>query len=321
MDLSRLSALVAAHSLEKSLRDAMFLQQMGYTGAPGFFMPTPLMSTTASTTTRAPTFLMKTPVTTVFVGNITDKAPNEFIRQILSECGRVANWKRIQGSNGKFQAFGFCDFESPDGTLRALRILNEYQLADKKLVVKAEDKTKDLCRDFWQKRRVQRGLSVEKLVPGQLPVDDDALREDEEAKQRIMDSIHAEHPELVPAEDGELTDKDKEEEERKKKEEEKKREEAEKEKERVRAKVCRTSHCYTHRPWDAPPRVWCLLNVVWAWDCGRKRGEWGKKGEIRFKNWAHARTGDLSSVHILPRSRKGQLRELKYPHNTHETSE
>lgn len=58
------------------------------------------------------------------------------IFEILKECGAVATWKRIQGSNGKFQAFGFCEFESPFGTMRALRILHDYPLAEKKLVVK-----------------------------------------------------------------------------------------------------------------------------------------------------------------------------------------
>lgn len=48
----------------------------------------------------------------------------------------MTTWKRIQGSNGKFQAFGFCDFEDPHGTLRALRVLNDFQIGEKKLVVK-----------------------------------------------------------------------------------------------------------------------------------------------------------------------------------------
>ncbi|VDM72036.1 unnamed protein product [Strongylus vulgaris] len=76
------------------------------------------------------------PVTTVFVGNISEKCSNEFMQQMLQECGTVTTWKRIQGSNGKFQAFGFCDFEEPEGTLRALRVLNDFQIGEKKLVVK-----------------------------------------------------------------------------------------------------------------------------------------------------------------------------------------
>ena len=54
----------------------------------------------------------------------------------FQECGPVATWKRIQGSNGKFQAFGFCEFDNPYGTMRALRVLHDFPLGDKKLVVK-----------------------------------------------------------------------------------------------------------------------------------------------------------------------------------------
>lgn len=38
------------------------------------------------------------PTVTVFVGNITDKAPDQMIRHILAACGTVVSWKRVQGS-------------------------------------------------------------------------------------------------------------------------------------------------------------------------------------------------------------------------------
>ena len=50
------------------------------------------------------------PVTTIFVGSITDKCHDSVIQEILGKCGAVCNWKRLQDSNGKFKAFGFCDF-------------------------------------------------------------------------------------------------------------------------------------------------------------------------------------------------------------------
>lgn len=37
------------------------------------------------------------PTVTVFVGNITDKAPDQMIRHILAACGTVVSWKRVQG--------------------------------------------------------------------------------------------------------------------------------------------------------------------------------------------------------------------------------
>ena len=40
---------------------------------------------------------------TVFVGNITERAPELMMRQILSSCGLVLNWKRVLGASGKLQ--------------------------------------------------------------------------------------------------------------------------------------------------------------------------------------------------------------------------
>lgn len=74
-------------------------------------------------------------MTTVFVGNIHERASNELIKSLLQKCGNIIQWKRIQGPNGKFQAFGFCEFDHPDSTLRAVRLLNDFQLGEKKLVV------------------------------------------------------------------------------------------------------------------------------------------------------------------------------------------
>jgi len=33
-------------------------------------------------------------------------------------------------------AFGFCEFEDPEATLRCMRLLNDWVIADKKLVVR-----------------------------------------------------------------------------------------------------------------------------------------------------------------------------------------
>jgi RNA-binding protein 25 len=75
------------------------------------------------------------PVTTVFVGNISDKVPDNVIRQLLMSCGTVLNWKRVQGATGKLQAFGFCEYKEPEATLRALRLLHCLRLAEKTVTV------------------------------------------------------------------------------------------------------------------------------------------------------------------------------------------
>lgn len=81
------------------------------------------------------------PPVTVFVGNIMDRAPDIMIRQILGACGHVLNWKRVQG-------FGFCEFAGPDAGLRAVRLLHDMEVGNKKLVVKFDAKTKGILDQF-----------------------------------------------------------------------------------------------------------------------------------------------------------------------------
>ena len=47
----------------------------------------------------------------------------------------MMSWKRVQGATGKLQAFGFCDYSDPEASLRAIRLLHELELGEKKLVV------------------------------------------------------------------------------------------------------------------------------------------------------------------------------------------
>ncbi|XP_054719030.1 RNA-binding protein 25-like [Uloborus diversus] len=90
----------------------------------------------------------KGPPVTVFVGNITDRASDALVRQILQRCGIVLNWKRVQGANGKLQAFGFCEYGDPESALRAMRLLHDYELGEKKLVVKVDGKTKEKLDEY-----------------------------------------------------------------------------------------------------------------------------------------------------------------------------
>jgi len=88
------------------------------------------------------------PTITVFVGNITERASDMLIRQMLSKCGLVNSWKRVQGANGKLQGFGFCEYSDAESAMRAIRLLHEFEIADKKLVVKVDAKTKEKLDDY-----------------------------------------------------------------------------------------------------------------------------------------------------------------------------
>lgn len=44
------------------------------------------------------------PIITVFVGNISERAPEPMIKKILATVGAVISWKRVS-------TFGFCEYE------------------------------------------------------------------------------------------------------------------------------------------------------------------------------------------------------------------
>jgi len=94
------------------------------------------------------------PSVTVFVGNITDRAPDNMVRQHLQHCGAVISWKRVQGASGVLQAFGFCEYSNPDSALRAIRLLHDLEIGDKKLVVKVDAKTK-LILDNYKAEKIK----------------------------------------------------------------------------------------------------------------------------------------------------------------------
>ncbi|CAL8317803.1 unnamed protein product [Merluccius merluccius] len=97
------------------------------------------------------------PTTTVFVGNISEKASDMLIRQLLAKCGIVLSWKRVQGASGKLQAFGFCEYKEPESTLRALRLLHDLQIGDKNLLVKVDAKTKAQLDEWKAKKKASNG--------------------------------------------------------------------------------------------------------------------------------------------------------------------
>ncbi|XP_026517705.1 RNA-binding protein 25-like [Terrapene carolina triunguis] len=101
------------------------------------------------------------PTTTVFVGNISEKASDMLIRQLLAKCGLVLSWKRVQGASGKLQAFGFCEYKEPESTLRALRLLHDLQIGEKKLLVKVDAKTKAQLDEWKAKKRASNGVGMQ----------------------------------------------------------------------------------------------------------------------------------------------------------------
>jgi len=116
----------------------------------------------------------KLELTTVFVGNITDKASDTLIRQILMKCGFIVSWKRVQGASGRLQAFGFCEYSSPEAGLRAMRLLSGVQICDKKLLVKVDSKTRSQLDHYKQvQKQKHNGGEDFDIETAQVTIDED----------------------------------------------------------------------------------------------------------------------------------------------------
>ena len=106
----------------------------------------------------------------------------------------MLNWKRVQGTNGKLQAFGFCDYDSPDATLRCIRLLNGYELADKKLHVKVDNKTNELLMEHIKK---QRALNADNQPLTKNARKAQALRQFAESRGFALDDTSAPAPDAA----------------------------------------------------------------------------------------------------------------------------
>jgi RNA-binding protein 25 len=87
------------------------------------------------------------------------RAQDNFINQLLQECGRVRKWDRASAEN-KPKNFGFCTFAEPEAALRAVKLLNGFKVDYQEISVKLSKKDQ------------------EKLDKLEKPVEEDAERDE-----------------------------------------------------------------------------------------------------------------------------------------------
>ncbi|XVE92444.1 hypothetical protein REPUB_Repub01dG0098000 [Reevesia pubescens] len=93
------------------------------------------------------------PQTTVYVGKIASTVNNDFMLSLLLLCGPVKSWKRAQDpTNGTPKGFGFCEFESAEGVLRALRLLSKFNIDGQELVLNVNQATRDYLERYVEKK-------------------------------------------------------------------------------------------------------------------------------------------------------------------------
>uniref|UniRef100_A0A8C6KAS8 RNA binding motif protein 25b n=1 Tax=Nothobranchius furzeri TaxID=105023 RepID=A0A8C6KAS8_NOTFU len=133
------------------------------------------------------------PITTVFVGNISEKASDMLIRQLLAKCGIVLSWKRVQGASGKLQAFGFCEYKEPESTLRALRLLHDLLIGDKNLLVKVDAKTKSQLDEWKAKKKAANGTKKAEGEDEEEEVLDEETKKRDQTVQELIDGLMREY--------------------------------------------------------------------------------------------------------------------------------
>ncbi|KAL5759797.1 hypothetical protein ACOSQ2_018635 [Xanthoceras sorbifolium] len=93
------------------------------------------------------------PQTTVYVGKIAPTADNDFMLALLKVCGPVKSWKRVQDpSNGTLKGFGFCEFESAEGVLCALRLLSKFNIDGQELMLNVNQATREYLERYVEKK-------------------------------------------------------------------------------------------------------------------------------------------------------------------------
>lgn len=91
------------------------------------------------------------PPTTVYVGRIPADVDDDFLKPLIELCGPISKWTRLSDpQTGKKKSFAFCEFGNPLSALRALRIINDLEIDDGKLLVNVDSKTQETLDKFQE---------------------------------------------------------------------------------------------------------------------------------------------------------------------------
>eukprot|EP00117_Sycon_ciliatum_P033423 scpid37434/ scgid0158/ Cleavage stimulation factor subunit 2; CF-1 64 kDa subunit; Cleavage stimulation factor 64 kDa subunit len=84
----------------------------------------------------------------IFVGNVPYDATDEDLITLFSEAGHVVNLRMVNDrESGKPKGFGFCEFESPDIALSAIRLLNGREIHGRQLRLDSAASERDRDRE------------------------------------------------------------------------------------------------------------------------------------------------------------------------------
>ena len=143
--------------------------------------------------------------TTIYVGKIPTEITNNQIKSILKTCGNLSEWKRTRDIEApyRYKPFGFATFESLEGVLAAMRVLDGMQLyenVDEQMKARTEtlllnvNQATKMAAEKFNAERQEKGLGakdgeedyerkrkIEKIMKGEM---DDAEDEDEDEDEK-----------------------------------------------------------------------------------------------------------------------------------------
>uniref|UniRef100_A0ACD5Y291 Uncharacterized protein n=2 Tax=Avena sativa TaxID=4498 RepID=A0ACD5Y291_AVESA len=98
----------------------------------------------------------------VYVGKIASTVDSDFVLSLLQLCGVVKSWNPVTNPiDGTRTAFGFCDFESAEGSLRAWRLLNKLSIDGQELVLNVNEATKAYLQKFGENTTEENAKELE----------------------------------------------------------------------------------------------------------------------------------------------------------------
>ena len=83
------------------------------------------------------------------------------LSQLGQECGSVTQWKRTKNEKDIPIPFGSCEFETVEGVLRCLRVMNNLKLLNNYLQIKPSEKTEAFIGE-WAERKKKEWLITNK---------------------------------------------------------------------------------------------------------------------------------------------------------------
>lgn len=112
----------------------------------------------------------------LYIGKIAKGVSDDFMERLFKCCGTVLSWRRSTDAGGELKAFGFVEFESVEAVFACLKILNNMNLFDSKLMVKANEKTMSFLND-WKDLKKMEWVSVKERAGETIDTEDLEVKE------------------------------------------------------------------------------------------------------------------------------------------------